>query len=82
MSTSFILIADAWGFLVGMSATALFLALAVFLFWVWAMIHCASNARISMNEKVIWLLVIFFLPFVGAILYFAARPGRTPQLHA
>ncbi len=46
-----------------------------FVFWVWMMIHAITNAGLTSGEKIIWVLVIFFLPVLGAILYyFLGRP--------
>ncbi len=43
-----------------------------FVFWIWMIIDCAKNNRIAGGEKVAWLLVIIFLHFLGALIYFFA----------
>lgn len=36
---------------------------------VYCFFHCASNKRISNASRGIWLLVIFLIPFLGAVGY-------------
>jgi len=54
------------------------LGLAGFLFWLWMLIHAITNNGIDGAEKIVWVLVIIFLPFVGSLIYFfIGRPkGR------
>ena len=52
---------------------ALFLGgvgLAVFAFWIWMLIHAITNKGLGDGEKIAWVLVIFFLHFIGALIYF------------
>jgi len=54
------------------------LALASFAFWIWMLIHAVTNKGLGDGEKVGWVLVIFFLHFVGALIYFfVGRPKGT-----
>jgi hypothetical protein len=39
-------------------------------FWLWMLIHAIGNKGLSDGEKVVWVLVIIFLPVLGSILYF------------
>jgi len=51
------------------------LSLAGFAFWLWMLIHAITNKGLSDGEKIVWVLVIIFLPFLGSIIYFfAGRP--------
>jgi hypothetical protein len=54
----------------------LVLALAVFLFWLWMLIDCLTSSRAGV-EKLIWVLVIIFLYFLGALIYFFLGRTRT-----
>ena len=49
---------------------------AVFIFWLWMLIDCLSSTKPS-GEKVVWFLVIFFFPLVGALVYYLV--GRTAK---
>ena len=49
------------------------------IFWVWMLVDALVSQR-STEEKILWFLVIFFLHFIGALVYFfVARgsPART-----
>ena len=47
-------------------------------FWIWMLFHAILNKGLSNTEKIIWVLVVFFLHFIGALVYFLfGRPkGR------
>lgn len=51
------------------------LGLVAMIFWIWMLVDCAINPRLRGGAKVGWLLVVFFLNWVGALIYFFA--GRT-----
>ena len=46
------------------------LGIACFAFWLWMLIHAITNKGLSDGEKIVWVLVVIFLPFLGSILYF------------
>jgi hypothetical protein len=54
------------------------LGIAVFVFWLWMLIHAITNKGLEDVEKIVWVLVIIFLPFIGSVIYFfIGRPkGR------
>lgn len=39
------------------------------LFWIWMLVDCISS-KLDTTNKLIWLLVILFFNFLGALLYF------------
>ncbi len=41
-----------------------------FVFWLWMLIHAITNKGLSDGEKIVWVLVIIFLPLLGSIIYF------------
>jgi hypothetical protein len=46
-------------------------------FWIWMIIDCVTNEPSVGNDKLIWVLVIIFLPFIGSLIYyFVRRPER------
>jgi len=55
------------------------LSLAGFAFWLWMLIHAITNKGLQDVEKIVWVLVIIFLPLIGSIIYFfIGRPkGRS-----
>jgi hypothetical protein len=48
----------------------LFAALALCVFWIWMLVSAIQNQGLNSTEKVVWVLVIIFLHFLGALLYY------------
>ena len=53
-------------------------AMAAAAFWIWMIVDCATNEPAS-NDKIVWLLVIVLLHFIGALIYFFARRLNRPK---
>ena len=48
------------------------------IFWLWMLIDCILNPALVGVQKIIWVLVVLLLPFLGSLLYFfLARGSRT-----
>jgi hypothetical protein len=63
---------------VGLLVKAL-ISLAVFVFWVWMLIHAVTNKALGDGEKIAWVLVIIFVPCLGALIYFfVGKPKGGP----
>jgi hypothetical protein len=45
---------------------------AVFIFWLWMLIDCIKNEKDG-TQRIIWALIVFFLPCVGSLIYFFVR---------
>jgi hypothetical protein len=56
--------------LLGMFFVFPLLGILYFIFWLWMLIDCLKNQRLDGTEKLIWVLVIFFLHVLGPLLYF------------
>jgi hypothetical protein len=53
------------------------LCLFAFAFWIWMLVHAITNNGLTDIEKLIWVIVILFTHFVGAVIYFfVGRPKR------
>jgi hypothetical protein len=51
------------------------LGLLACIFWIWMLIHAITNRGLDSVEKLIWVLVILFLHFLGGLIYFfVGRP--------
>ena len=49
--------------------------LLLFAFWIWMLIHAITNKGLTDGEKIAWVLIILFLHFLGALIYFfVGRP--------
>ena len=46
-------------------------------FWIWMLIDAAQNRGLDQNERIVWVIVVAVLHFLGAVIYFfAGRPKR------
>jgi len=46
-------------------------------FWVWMLVDAAQNRGLDQNERIVWVIVVALLHFLGALIYFfAGRPKR------
>ena len=43
--------------------------------WIFALVDLLTKSRLDGTEKIVWLLVIIFLHWLGALLYFIIKPG-------
>lgn len=53
------------------------IALGAFALWIWMLVHAITNKGLTDAERLIWVLVILFLHFLGALIYFFV--GRPKQ---
>ena len=53
-------------------------ALAALAFWIWMLVDCATKENAG-NDKIVWFLLIFFLGFIGALIYFFVRRSNRPK---
>jgi len=51
------------------------------IFWIWALIDCATKEPSEGNDKVIWILIILFTHFLGALLYILIRRPKRKELY-
>ena len=59
-------------FVIGIGGTGL---------WVWMIVDCAVNEPSEGNGKVVWILVIVFTHWVGALIYLLARRPKRIQMY-
>ncbi len=45
------------------------------IFWLWMLIDAILSSRYRGVEKLIWVLVVLFLHFIGALIYFFIGRG-------
>ena len=57
-----------------------FLGLAALIFWVWILVDCATREPSEGNDKIVWILIIVFTNWIGALIYYLVRrPERIRQ---
>ena len=47
-----------------------------FAIWLYALISAIQNERLDSTMKLVWVLVIVFVSFLGAVIYLVVAPGR------
>lgn len=63
-----------------MMILSVFLGLAALIFWVWMLIDCATREPSEGNDKIVWILIIVFTNWIGALIYYLVRrPERIRQ---
>jgi len=46
-------------------------------FWIWMLVDAAQNRGLDQTERIVWVIVVALLHFLGAVIYFfAGRPKR------
>ena len=63
---------SAGGIALGFICVIVLFGLAVFAFWIWALIDAIKNPRLTDNERLIWILVIVLAQGLGALIYVLA----------
>jgi hypothetical protein len=59
----------------GLSLLLICLGALAFVFWIWMLVHAITNKGLGDGEKIAWVLIILFLHFLGALIYFfVGRP--------
>ena len=49
--------------------------------WIWTLIDCIKNEPSEGNDKVVWVVVIAVMNWIGALIYLIVRrPQRPPTL--
>ncbi|HEX9045594.1 MAG TPA: PLDc N-terminal domain-containing protein [Verrucomicrobiae bacterium] len=52
-------------------------AIALFVFWIWMLVSAVQNQGLTEGEKIAWVLVIVFVHWLGALIYFfVGHPKR------
>lgn len=51
-------------------ALALFIIGIPFILWIWALVDILKSRFETETTKIIWILVVLLLPFLGMVLYF------------
>lgn len=47
---------------------AILFGLVAFVFWIWMLVDCLKRKRFE--DKLVWVIVLVLLNFIGAILYY------------
>jgi hypothetical protein len=67
-------------FLLGLWLIAAVISLLGTAFWLWMLVDCVINEPSHGNDKLVWILLIVLLPFLGSVLYYFVRRPNRPVL--
>ncbi len=70
------LVDAATGFFVGIPLVFLIILAIGSIFWLWMLVDAITNTSLNGTEKIVWVLVVLFLHFIGALLYFFLARGK------
>jgi hypothetical protein len=57
------------------------IAIGLFVFWIWMLISAVQNKGLTEGEKIAWVVVIVFIHWLGALIYFfVGHPKRHTPL--
>jgi len=57
------------------------IAISCFLFWIWMLVDCAMNEPSEGNDKIVWIVIMVFVHFIGALLYYFIRRPERRRVH-
>ena len=49
-----------------------FVGMLLFAFWIWMIVDCAQNEPPG-NDKIVWIIIVITLNWIGALIYYFAR---------
>jgi heme/copper-type cytochrome/quinol oxidase subunit 2 len=58
--------------LAGLVVVFWIIGILAFAFWLWMLIAALSNEPTT-NEKILWVVLMIFLPVIGSLIYFIMR---------
>ena len=73
-------VSSAWGGLCCFFPFILIVLLAT-VFWIWMLVDCATKEPSEGNDKIIWILVIVLVGWLGALIYYIARRPKRIEQH-
>ena len=47
-----------------------------FVFWLWMLIDAIKNSSLTGNARIVWVLVIIFVPCLGSLIYFFVAKSK------
>ena len=68
-----------WPMIAGLGALAVIIAVLVLIFWIWMIVDCAKRKFKNDTEKIVWLVVIVLLGWLGALVYLIVIKNINPN---
>ena len=68
-----------WPFVAAFAGAIAIVAIIVLIFWIWMLIDCAKRKFKNDIEKVVWIIVVAFGCWFGALVYFIVIRSLNPS---
>ena len=68
-----------WPFVAAFAGAIAVVAILVLIFWIWMLVDCAKRKFRNDVEKIIWIIVIVLLHWIGSLVYFIVIKSLNPQ---
>jgi hypothetical protein len=61
----------------GLASTAVWLVFTAF--WIWMIVECLTKE--TGNDRLVWIIVLVFVPYCGALIYYLVRRPERIRLY-
>ncbi|MEK6846672.1 MAG: PLDc N-terminal domain-containing protein [Nanoarchaeota archaeon] len=68
-----------WPFVAAFAGAIAVIAILVVIFWIWMLVDCAKRKFRNDAEKIIWIIAIVLLTWLGAFAYFIVVKSLNPK---
>ncbi len=68
-----------WPFAMAFAGVMVVIAVVVLIFWVWMLVDCSKRKFRNSLEKLVWILVIVLMSWLGAFVYFIVIKSINPR---
>lgn len=68
-----------WPFAAAFAGAIAIVAILVLIFWIWMLVDCAKRKFRNDVEKIVWIIVIVLLHWIGSLAYFIVIKLLNPQ---
>lgn len=68
-----------WPFAMAFAGVMAVVFIIFLIFWVWVLVDCARRKFRNSLEKIIWILVIVLMGWIGALVYFIVIKSINPH---
>lgn len=68
-----------WPFAAVGMIIAIIIGILLFAFWIWMIIDCAKRNFKNDLEKIIWIIIIVLLGWIGALVYYIVIKAINPR---
>ena len=68
-----------WPFTMAFAGVLAVIASIFLIFWIWILVDCARRKFKNSLEKIVWLIIIVLMGWIGAFVYFVVIKSINPR---